>query len=93
VKNCGNCRFWGVYEHEVPLWDTVAFEGEGALVYAQFRGCHRILHGNDCSKNGLPLDTIAVVTDGSGYSASFLTKADFSCALHEAKNETPKGAV
>lgn len=83
-KNCGNCKHWG----------------EPGRIYRQpFKWCVRIKHDERRECDDGPkvydnddvsvFDEPAVAIDGSGYSAGVMTRAEFSCSLHEPAEQTP----
>ncbi len=77
-NRCGNCAFWGRHPTDPELTDEYP---DG------FRWCTAVIHGNG---DDIPIDGDyerilapykAVVTDGSGYSATLRTREDFACIL------------
>lgn len=82
MKTCETCRFFGT-GMGVSYWD----DDKGDMVETEHRACARIIHGNGFQPERAPLKELAVVTDGSGYSARLQVLPTFGCVLHESKDE------
>jgi len=82
MKTCETCRFFGS-QMGVSFWD----DDSGDTVESEHRACARIIHGNGYKPERPPLTELAVVTDGSGYSARLRVLPTFGCVLHESKDE------
>ena len=80
---CQNCKYCGS-EKINTYYDTQLQKVMDAP--SGFFACHRIEHGNQDSETIKNDPTVlAVVIDGSGYSAQLLVRPDFGCCLFESK--------
>lgn len=85
IGRCVDCASWNRNgdTHEVFLEEN-NWDGESL----PHRVCLNIIHGNRDSRSSRKMkESPAAVLDGSGYAASFWTKADFGCTLFVAKEE------
>jgi len=80
---CKECRFWN---RNGDPWERSGSEAEDYEPQpTRKRKCLRVLHANGCSaaEDSAYLTDPAIVTDGSGYSATFWTEPEFGCSSFE----------
>lgn len=94
-SRCEDCRFWTYprtdYRNVIHLnYDTLeTFEQEEAVAMSyeqQYGECQSVVF--DPRQRDYPIpeaSPVAVVSDGSGYTAHLFTKGDFGCTSFEAK--------
>jgi hypothetical protein len=83
VRFCKDCRFWNrngdPFERPSREGDDPALRDHYIPVPTNKQKCFRVLHANGEEE----YDGLAIVTDGSGYSAILWTEPTFGCALFE----------
>lgn len=79
--NCTNCKYLGA-EKINEEWNDKKEIVEN--IHTGFFACHRIIHGN-YNSDSVRQDkkVLAVVVDGSGYSAQLLVRKEFGCNMFE----------
>jgi hypothetical protein len=77
VSTCGTCRYWNRNGSAHSVW----VEEDEDEVDLPHRKCLFVIHGNNRDDDaGEKMRTSqAAVLDGSGYTASLWTRADFGC--------------
>ena len=95
MNNCKDCRFWNINGDEYQNFhyyddnfynESNAEPYPGAPVFTAKKRCLKILHANlKCNGEREHTNHLAVMTDGSGYSASLFTEANFGCAMFETR--------
>jgi hypothetical protein len=86
---CDACRFWN--KNGEP-WERRGTEAEDFEPQpTRKKKCLRVLHANCSDRADFAPDVLAIVTDGSGYAATFWTDPQFACVMFEA-GEPPADA-
>lgn len=93
-QRCGTCKHWG---HPLEGWGSVItldwqrdrdFDAQDALEVAYralYGECQMVVFGPTEKEYPTPKSApLAVVADGSGYTASLTTRAEFGCTEWEA---------
>ena len=82
TSRCADCRFWN--RNGEPWQTTAVEENDWEPLRSDKQKCLNVLHAN---LYGAAAETAvaapAIVTDGSGYAASFWTSPGFGCTSFE----------
>ena len=84
MSTCQDCRFWNRNGEGFTYYPPPDFEP----LETEKKRCLKVLHANkEVHGEHEHVNYLAVLTDGSGYSASLFTEATFGCAMFEARAE------
>lgn len=97
VQSCGTCRHWTPVDHggmgySATYIESESWEDESArqvAVEGLYGTCQAVVEIPDAQDFEPPnTPPIAFTMDGSHYTASLHTRAEFGCVLHEPKEAT-----
>lgn len=92
MSTCHDCRFWNRNGETYDNFQYTDSDNDFEDVFTEKKRCLKILHANADDNEKKHVNYLAVITDGSGYSASLFTESNFSCAMFECQPNSKPGA-